>query len=74
MAKPGIGVKVKPGEDIESALKRFRKKCEKEGLFNEIKRRSYYEKPSEIKHRKKLALLRKNKKKRMEAEKRFRRR
>jgi small subunit ribosomal protein S21 len=63
MAKPGIGVKVKPGEDIENALRRFRKKCEKEGLFNEIKRRSYYEKPSEVKHRKKLAAIRKNRKK-----------
>jgi small subunit ribosomal protein S21 len=63
MAKPGIGVTVRRGEDIDSALRRFRKKCEKEGLFNEIRRRSYYEKPSEIKHRKKLAALRKARKK-----------
>jgi len=63
MAKPGIGVRVRKGEDIDSALRRFRKKCEKEGLFNEIKRRSYYEKPSEIKHRKKLSALRKARKK-----------
>ena len=63
MAKPGIGVRVRRGEDIDSALRRFRKKCEKEGLFNEIRRRSYYEKPSEIKHRKKLATLRKMRKK-----------
>ncbi|MCK4977882.1 MAG: 30S ribosomal protein S21 [Anaerolineales bacterium] len=63
MPKPGIGVRVRRGEDIDSALRRFRKKCEKEGLFNEIRRRSYYEKPSEVKHRKKLAALRKMRKK-----------
>jgi small subunit ribosomal protein S21 len=63
MAKPGICVKVRRGEDIDSALKRFRKKCEKEGLFNEIKRRSYYEKPSVIRHRKKKAAERKYKRK-----------
>jgi small subunit ribosomal protein S21 len=73
MAKPGIGVKVKPGEDIENALRRFRKKCEKEGLFNEIKRRSYYEKPSEIRHRKKLSAIRKNRKKKSRPKRRRRR-
>ena len=63
MGKPGISVRVRKGEDIDHALKRFRKKCEKEGLFNEIKRRSYYEKPSVIKHRKKVAAERKYKRK-----------
>ena len=72
MAKPGIGVRVRRGEDIDSALRRFRKKCEKEGLFNEIKRRSYYEKPSVIRHRKKIAAIRKQKRK--TAKKPFRRR
>ena len=74
MAKPGIGVRVRKGEDIDSALRRFRKKCEKEGLFNEIKRRSYYEKPSEVKHRKKLAAQRKIRKKNNSRSKRRRRR
>jgi small subunit ribosomal protein S21 len=32
-------------------LKRFKKLCEKEGLTKEIKRNSYYEKPSERKRR-----------------------
>ena len=72
MAKPGIGVRVRRGEGIDSALRRFRKKCEKEGLFNEIKRRSYYEKPSVIKHRKKIAAIRKQQRK--IAKKPFRRR
>jgi len=32
-------------------LKRFKKLCEKEGLTKEIKRNSYYEKPSERRRR-----------------------
>ena len=33
-------------------LKRFKKLCEKEGLVKDIKRNSYYEKPSERMRRK----------------------
>lgn len=32
-------------------LRRFKKLCEKEGLTKDIKRTSYYEKPSERKRR-----------------------
>lgn len=32
-------------------LKRFKKLCEKEGLIKDIKRTSYYEKPSERRRR-----------------------
>ncbi len=32
-------------------FKRFKKLCEKEGLTKEIKRNSYYEKPSERRRR-----------------------
>jgi small subunit ribosomal protein S21 len=32
-------------------LKRFKKLCEKEGLTKEVKRNSYYEKPSDRKRR-----------------------
>ena len=38
-------------ENFERALKRFKKKCEKEGLIKDIKRSSFYEKPSERKRR-----------------------
>ena len=33
-------------------VKRFKKMCEKEGLIRDIKRNSYYEKPSEKNRRK----------------------
>ena len=46
-----VEVKVNPDEPIEKALGRFKKSCTKAGIVKEIKRRSYYEKPSEKKRR-----------------------
>ncbi|MEJ2696638.1 MAG: 30S ribosomal protein S21 [Candidatus Sulfobium sp.] len=34
------------GNDLEKALKSLKRQLQKEGLFREIKQRSYYEKPS----------------------------
>ncbi len=46
-----IKVKARGSESIEQMLKRFKKMCEKEGLTKDIKRNSYYEKPSEKRRR-----------------------
>jgi len=46
-----IRVKSRGDERIDQLLKRFKKLCEKEGLTRDIKRISYYEKPSERKRR-----------------------
>ncbi|MFO0962702.1 MAG: 30S ribosomal protein S21 [Phycisphaerales bacterium] len=46
-----IKVKARGGETVEQMVRRFKKLCEKEGLTKEVKRRQYYEKPSEIKRR-----------------------
>ncbi len=46
-----IKVKSRGTETVEQMLKRFKKMCEKEGLTKDIKRTSYYEKPSEKKRR-----------------------
>lgn len=49
---PGmIKVKARGNESVEQMVKRFKKMCEKEGLVKDIKRNSYYEKPSEKKRR-----------------------
>ena len=40
------------GNDVERALKMLKTKLQKDGLFREIKKRSYYEKPSVKKKRK----------------------
>ena len=46
-----IKVKTRGNESVEQMVKRFKKMCEKEGLTKDIKRNSYYEKPSERKRR-----------------------
>ncbi len=47
-----LRVKVRTNESVEQMVKRFKKLCEKEGLTRDIKRTSYYEKPSERRRRK----------------------
>lgn len=42
-----IRIKARAGESVEQMLRRFKKLCEKEGLTKDMKRRQYYEKPSE---------------------------
>jgi small subunit ribosomal protein S21 len=42
-----IKVRSRTGESVQQMVKRFKKMCEKEGLIRDIKRNSYYEKPSE---------------------------
>ncbi len=46
-----IKVKARGNESVEQMIKRFKKMCEKEGLTRDIKRNSYYEKPSERRRR-----------------------
>ena len=43
----------KENESIERMLKRFVKKVKKEGIMEELREKTYYKKPSEIKRRKK---------------------
>jgi len=48
----------KPGESIDSVLRKFKKKVKDEGVLFELKRREYFEKPSEEKQRKAKAAKR----------------
>jgi small subunit ribosomal protein S21 len=52
---------VEADESFESALKRFKKQCEKAGLLSEFKKRQHYEKPSVRRKRKALAARKKAK-------------
>lgn len=45
-------VQVGQNEPLERALRRFKKKIEREGILKTLKARKHYEKPSEIKRRK----------------------
>jgi small subunit ribosomal protein S21 len=46
-----IRIKSRGGESVEQMMRRFKKLCEKEGLTKDIKRKEYYEKPSERRRR-----------------------
>jgi small subunit ribosomal protein S21 len=43
-----IIVPVKEGENIERALKKFKRKFEKTGVIKELRSRQAYKKPSEV--------------------------
>ena len=48
-----IIVQVKEGENIEKALKKFKRKFERTGIIKELRSRQAFEKPS-VKNRKKM--------------------
>jgi len=54
---------VEDSENLEKAIKRFKRMVEKEGIIREYKKREYYEKPSTILNRKNKTLQRKMMKK-----------
>jgi len=52
-------IRLDEGENLEKAIKRFKRMVEKEGIIREWKKREYFEKPSTINNRKKKSLARK---------------
>lgn len=52
------------GNDVEKALKILKRQLQKEGLFKELKKRSFYEKPS-VKEKRKQREARKKRRKMM---------
>ena len=51
-------VKVGENESVESAIKRFKRKCQKDGIIGDLRRKEFYEKPS-VKRKKKAENARK---------------
>lgn len=45
-------IEIRKDESFESALRRFKRKIEQEGILREIRDRKHYEKPSERKRKK----------------------
>ena len=39
-------IKVQKGESLDSALRRFKRSCQKAGVLSEVRKREHYEKPS----------------------------
>ena len=54
-----VEVEVDSGETFDRALARFKRLCGKAGVVTEIKKRSFYEKPSEKRRRIELKRQRK---------------
>ena len=44
-----VEVKLRDGEQLERALRRFKKKWERAGILREVRRKSFYVKPSDEK-------------------------
>ena len=62
-------IMVDDSENLEKAIKRFKRMVEKEGIIREYKKREYFVKPSAILHQKKTTLERKLLNKRRKTEK-----
>lgn len=61
---------VREKESIQEAVRRFRKLVERSGIKKEMRRREYYEKPSETNRRARLRAERRSKRNRMLANRR----
>ena len=48
-------IKIREADHLEYALRRFKKSCEKLGILSEIKKRSFFEKPSLARKKKSIA-------------------
>lgn len=57
-------VKVGENESLDSALKRFKRKCQRDGIIGEVRKREAYLSPS-VKRKKKEEAARKRARKRM---------
>jgi len=53
-------IKVGKTETLESALRRFKRQCQRSGILAETRKREHYEKPS-VKRKKKAEAARKRK-------------
>ena len=51
----GSVVYIRDGEDVNKALRKFKKKIEESGLLDELRKREFYEKPTTKRKRKKAA-------------------
>ena len=50
----GVKVTLKGNESVESLVRRFKKGIEKSGVMKEIRKREFYEKPSDVARRERV--------------------
>ncbi len=56
-------IKVKENEPFDMAMRRFKRSCEKAGILSEVRRREFYEKPTQERKRKQAAAVKRHLKK-----------
>ena len=56
-------VRVKENEPFEVGLRRFKRTCEKAGVLSDVRKREFFEKPSQERKRKKAAAVKRHAKK-----------
>ncbi len=56
-------VKLKEGEQVDVAIRRFKRSCEKAGVLADVRKREFYEKPTQERKRKKAAAVKRYQKK-----------
>jgi len=56
-------VRVRDNEPFEIAIRRFKRACEKAGILSEVRRREFYEKPTQERKRMKAAAVKRTQKK-----------
>lgn len=61
-------VEVRRDEPIDKALKKFKSKLRKEGLLEEMKRREFYEKPSQRRRRELAQAIKREKRRQKETD------
>jgi len=59
-SRPMPGVRIRESEHFDAALRRFKRACEKAGVLTELRRREFYEKPTQERKRKKAAAVKRH--------------
>ena len=53
-----VGIAIQENENIDRAIRRFKKKYERSGILKEFKKRAYFTKPSVKKRMKRIKAIR----------------
>ena len=61
-------VEVRRGDELEKALRKFKTQLRREGVLDELKKREFYEKPSQRRRKREEAAIRREDRCRREAE------
>ena len=61
-----VGIIIQENENIDRAIRRFKKKYERSGILKEVKKRAYFTKPSVKKRMKRIKAIRREQRTLME--------